>query len=137
MYIFNVTNQERFLSEQDQKLHVEEIGPIVFRYFTPEQSLDDTEKNFQGKVDPFRRGLQWEQHLVVHGDTKGHLRAGMEPNRSQRHHLRAQHRGVGKWTVTSKISVHVKHCTCISTSYILASLIGVSTTYEHVKHPNS
>lgn len=30
IYLFNITNQERFLSGEDKKLKVEEIGPYVF-----------------------------------------------------------------------------------------------------------
>lgn len=31
MYVFNVTNTEEFLYGNDTKLHIEEIGPIIFR----------------------------------------------------------------------------------------------------------
>jgi hypothetical protein len=31
VYIFNVTNAEAFLSGQDEKLKVKEIGPYVYR----------------------------------------------------------------------------------------------------------
>jgi scavenger receptor class B protein 1 len=31
VYVFNVTNSEEFMSGQDYQLHLEEVGPFVFR----------------------------------------------------------------------------------------------------------
>lgn len=32
VFLFNITNSERFLSGQDKKIKVTEIGPYVYRY---------------------------------------------------------------------------------------------------------
>ncbi|XP_061396825.1 scavenger receptor class B member 1 [Musca vetustissima] len=55
MYIFNITNAEAFLAGNDTRIHVQEVGPIVYRIVGRNEILNQTEDSVT-----FRK-LRYEQ----------------------------------------------------------------------------
>lgn len=45
VYLFNVTNSERFLSGEDEKLNIEEIGPIIYFKTVEQKDVEQFKEN--------------------------------------------------------------------------------------------
>ncbi|KAH8396930.1 hypothetical protein KR215_006414, partial [Drosophila sulfurigaster] len=54
IYLFNVTNAEKLLSGRDEKMHLEQIGPITYKINSHNYIINRTKDNLTYRKDPYR-----------------------------------------------------------------------------------
>ncbi|XP_075976284.1 scavenger receptor class B member 1-like [Anticarsia gemmatalis] len=66
IYIFNITNGDRFLAGQDQKIKVEEVGPFVFQEYHWYENVEVTEDGLEMSMDPKYRADFVAEKSIAH-----------------------------------------------------------------------
>ncbi|CAH0582809.1 unnamed protein product [Chrysodeixis includens] len=66
LYLFNITNAERFLAGDDEKIKLEEVGPFVFQEYRWYEDLEISEDGKQMSMTPRTRNEFIPERSIAH-----------------------------------------------------------------------